>query len=45
MFADICLIWIGIQLHAPAWFYILIAIRLLINMMNCGIKLGKAVKE
>lgn len=42
MLADILLFWIGMQLNAPVWYYILIAVRFVINALNVGIKLGKA---
>lgn len=42
MIADILLFWIGLQLNAPGWFYILVAVRFIIGALNAGIKLGKA---
>lgn len=42
MLADILLFWIGMQLNAPTWFYIILGVRFVINALNVGIKLGKA---
>lgn len=42
MLADILLYWIGVQLNAPICFYILLGLRFTINLVNFGIKLGKA---
>ena len=36
-----CLIWIGIQLGAPAAFYILLGIDALFKILALGIKLGE----
>lgn len=43
MLADILLLWIGVQLDAPTWFYILLGVRFVINLVNFGIKLGKNI--
>ena len=36
-----CLIWVGIQLGAPAAFYILFGIDALFKILALGIKLGE----
>ena len=36
-----CLIWVGIQLGAPAAFYILLSIDALFKILALGIKLGE----
>ena len=36
-----CLIWVGIQLGAPATFYILLSIDALFKILAFGIKLGE----
>ena len=36
-----CLIWVGIQLGAPAAFYILLGIDALFKILTLGIKLGE----
>jgi hypothetical protein len=35
-----CLIWVGVQLGAPAAFYILLGIAALFKILALGIKLG-----
>jgi hypothetical protein len=36
-----CLIWVGVQLGAPATFYILLGIEALFKILALGIKLGE----
>ena len=36
-----CLIWVGVQLGAPAAFYILLGIDALFKILALGIKLGE----
>lgn len=36
-----CLIWVGVQLGAPATFYILLGIDALFKILALGIKLGE----
>ena len=36
-----CLIWVGVQLGAPASFYILLSIDALFKILALGIKLGE----
>ena len=36
-----CLIWVGVQLGAPAAFYILLGIDALLKILALGIKLGE----
>ena len=43
MLGDILLFWIGLQLNAPGWFWVLLGIRFTINLLSFGIKLGKNV--
>lgn len=38
-----CLIWIGVRLGAPTWFYILLGLAALCRILNFGIKLGEKV--
>ena len=41
MIINACLIWVGIQLGAPAAFYILLGIDALFKILALGIKLGE----
>ena len=36
-----CLIWIGVQLGAPASFYILLSIDAIFKILALGVKLGE----
>ena len=36
-----CLIWVGVQLGAPASFYILLSIDAIFKILALGIKLGE----
>lgn len=36
-----CLIWVGVQIGAPAAFYILLGIEALFKILALGIKLGE----
>ena len=36
-----CLIWIGVQLGAPASFYILLSIEAIFKILALGVKLGE----
>lgn len=36
MFIDICLIWIGMQLNAPAWYYCLVGFAFIVNVISFG---------
>lgn len=45
MIGSILLIWIGMQLNAPVWFYALIGVRFLISVIQFGIKMYKAGAE
>lgn len=44
MFIIACLIWIGITLSAPTWFYILLGIAGVFKLISLGISLGKISK-
>ena len=41
MIVIVCLIWVGVQLGAPAAFYILLGIDALFKILALGIKLGE----
>ena len=41
MIIIVCLIWIGVQLGAPAAFYILLSIDAIFRILALGIKLGE----
>lgn len=41
MIASILLIYLGVQISAPWWFYALCGFRLIVDFINLGIKLGK----
>lgn len=36
-----CLIWVGVQLEAPAIFYILLGLHATIKLLAFGVKLGE----
>lgn len=36
-----CLIWVGVQLEAPAAFYILLSIDAIFKILALGVKLGE----
>lgn len=40
-----CLIWVGVALNAPTWFYILLGVSLVIKLFNYGMAVGKVVGE
>ena len=40
-----CLIWIGLQLNAPTWYFMILGIGLLIKILDLGIKLGELSKN
>ena len=42
MITCICLIWIGMQLSAPVWYYTLLGVAMLLSIINFGIKMYKA---
>lgn len=45
MIGCVLLIWVGINLSAPWWFYALLAVRAVLSMIDLGIKIGKAGKK
>lgn len=45
MFIIICMWWVGIQLSAPLWFYILLGISLFIKIFSYGIDMYNKGKE
>ena len=45
MFIVICLFWIGMQLNAPVWYYILAGFAFFMQILSFGLKMfnkGKA---
>lgn len=40
-----CLIWVGVALNAPTWFYILLGVSLGIKLLNFGMAVDKVVGE
>ena len=45
MIIDICLIWVGMQLNAPVWYYCLVGFALFCNVISFGLRMfnkGKA---
>ena len=36
-----CLIWVGVQLGAPAIFYILLGLHVMMKLLAFGVKLGE----
>ena len=45
MITCICLIWVGLRLNAPAWYFVLLCFGILIKILDLGIKLGKSSKD
>lgn len=45
MLAIICLWWVGIQLGAPSWFYMLLGISIFIKIISYGIDMYNKGKE
>lgn len=45
MITCICLIWVGLRLSAPTWYYALLGFGLVVNLINLGIKLGESSKK
>lgn len=39
------LVWVGVQLNAPALFYVLLGISAMFKLLRWGISLGKAVSK
>ena len=40
-----CLIWVGLRLNVPAWYFVLLCFGILIKILDLGIKLGKSSKD
>lgn len=38
LFAVICLTWVGVQLNAPVWFYVLLVLWLLVRAVSSSEK-------
>lgn len=45
MLSAICLMWIGLQLNAPAWYYVILVIVFIISFINFGRGMYKAGKD
>lgn len=45
MITAILLFWIGIQLNAPTWYYVLVSIGIFFRLISFGIDMYKAGKE
>ena len=45
MMIPLLLVWIGIQLNAPAWFYVLCGVILLVNIIDLSVKVYKKGQE
>ena len=41
MVSFICLIWVGLKLQAPTWYFVLLIFGFVIRLLDIGIKLGK----
>lgn len=37
----VCLVWVGVQLEAPTWFYILLGFAAMCRLLKIGIDLGE----
>lgn len=37
----VCLVWVGVQLGAPTWFYILLGFAAMCRLLKIGIDLGE----
>lgn len=40
-----CIFWLGLQMNAPTWFYVVLAIYTLIQVFNFGQTYAKLVKS
>lgn len=45
MIASLLLIWIGIKLSAPWWFYIFAGCALLLNLLKFSVRMGNAIHK
>lgn len=45
MIVSLLLVWIGIQLNAPTWFYVLCGVILLGNIIDLSVKIYKKGQE
>ena len=45
MLIDICLIWIGMQLNAPVWYYCLVGFAFFYNIILYGLRMFRKGKE
>ena len=39
MLIDICLLWIGMQLNAPVWYYCFVGFAIFVNIISYGLKM------
>lgn len=44
MLTDICLLWLGMQVNAPVWYYVLVIAMFVIQAISFGIKVGEKIK-
>ena len=40
-----CLLWIGIQLHAPIWYNVLVGLGIFINVVGYGLRMYQKGKN
>lgn len=45
MLVDICLVWIGMQLNAPVWYYCLVGFRCFTNIISYGLRMFNKGKQ
>lgn len=45
MLIDILLWWIGLQLNAPTWYFVIIGVLLLVQLINFGLTMYKKGKS
>ena len=45
MLIDICLIWIGMQLNAPNWYYWLVGFAIFCNIISYGLRMFHKGKQ
>ena len=45
MLCHICLFWIGMQLNAPSWYYWLMGISFVLNMISYGLRMFNRGKQ
>ena len=45
MFIDICLLWIGMQLNAPVWYYCIVGFCMFVSIISYGMKMFNKGKQ